>query len=132
MKQTRRLVSFAFLMTLLSTLFAPLVPASAGPTAATIIRNPGNPSYVVSLRGNASGHDWRGGMISFTNLKADPLSTIWLRLWSNGINGCGSQAIVVSKLTGGSAEGLSRNCTAFPVDLDAPLSQEIERRSRCM
>ena len=121
MEQIRRSASLAFAFALLLTLLAPPFPASAGPTTA-IIRNPGDPSYVVSLRGNASGHDWRGReSISFTNLEGDPLSRIWLRLWSNGVSGCGSQAIVVSKLTGGSAGGLSRNCTAFPVDLSAPL-----------
>ena len=66
------------------TLLAPVVPSSAGPTTPAIVRNPGGPSYVVSLRGNASGHNWRGReSISFTNLEAAPLSTIWLRLWSN-------------------------------------------------
>jgi hypothetical protein len=120
MKQTRRLMSLALLMMLVT----PLVPASAGPTTTEIIRNPGNPSYIVSLRGNATGSDWRGReSISFTNLEAEPLSRIWIRLWSNGVRGCGAQAIVVSKLSGGSAGGLSRNCTAFPVDLDSSVPQ---------
>ena len=61
--------------------------------------------------------------MSFTNLEADPLFTIWLRLWSNGVLGCGAHAITVSQLTGGTAGALSRNCTALPVDLSTPLAQ---------
>ena len=92
--------------------------------ADTIVRNPGEPSYVVSLRGGPLGHDWRGTeRISFTNLEAAPLSTIWIRLWSNGVKGCGAQAISVSDLTGGAMGALSRNCTAFPVDLPVSLAQ---------
>jgi hypothetical protein len=99
--------------------------AAAAPARAdAVIRNPGQPSYVVSLRGGSLGHDWRGTEhVSFTNLDADPLSTIWLRLWSNGVKGCGAQAIFVTDVTGGTAGDLSGNCTALPVELDAPLAQ---------
>lgn len=116
MKPFRRLI----LLTLLLLQLAPLAPARAD----AVIRNPGDPSYAVSLRGGASGHDWRGTeRVSFTNLDAGPLSTIWLRLWSNGVRGCRAQAIFVTDVTGGTAGALSRNCTALPVDLDAPLLQ---------
>jgi hypothetical protein len=101
-----------------------LVEPVASARAADVVRNPGDPSYVVSLRGGRLGHAWRGSeRISFTNLEADPLGTIWLRLWSNGVMGCGHQAIVVSAFLGGSPGALSRNCTALPVTLDAPLAE---------
>jgi hypothetical protein len=106
---------------LVSMFLAPLAPLSA---AGSVVRNPGDTSYLVSLRGNASGHDWQGReSISFTNLVAEPLSTIWLRLWSNGVEGCARQAIAVTDVEGGDTGGLSRNCTAMPVDLDVPLAQ---------
>jgi hypothetical protein len=111
----RRLLPLAGIFVLL----VPPIPAHAD----AIVRNPGEPSYVVSLRSGGLGHDWRGTeRVSFTNLEADPLPTIWLRLWSNGVLGCGFHAIEVSHVAGGSARALSRNCTALPVDLDAPLA----------
>ena len=92
------------------------VPARAD---TPIIRNPGNPSYVVRLRSDRTGHDWQGTeAISFANLDPAPLSDIWLRLWSNGVKGCPFHAIVVTHMIGGSAGALSRNCTALPVTLD--------------
>lgn len=116
MKSLRRVIPLTLLMLQL----APASPARAD----AVIRNPGEPSYVVSLRGGSLGHDWRGTeRVSFTNLEADPLSTIWLRLWSNGVKGCGAQAIFATDVTGGTAGDLSHNCTALPVELDAPLAQ---------
>ncbi len=64
--------------------------------------------------------------ITFTNLEAEPLTTIWLRLWSNGVKGCGAHAITVAGFEGGTPGELSRRCTALPVDLDAPLAQGAE------
>lgn len=107
----------------LASSLAVLVPAAPA-RADTIVRSPGDPSYVVSLRTGSLGHVWRGTeRVSFTNLESDPLSRVWLRLWSNGVEGCGSQAIFVTKMTGGVAGGLSRNCTALPVDLSTSLAQ---------
>ncbi len=109
---------------------SPTAAATAAATAAVagaaipVIRNPGEPSYVVSLRGDSVGHVWRGReSITFTNLEAEPLTTIWLRMWSNGVKGCDAQAIAVAEMNGGRAGNLSRRCTALPVDLDAPLAQ---------
>ena len=93
MKWVRPLLSISLLLALL------IEPSIAAARATTIIRNPGSPAYVVSLRGDALGHSWRGKeSITFTNLEADPLSTIWLRLWSNGVKGCGARAIVVTDM----------------------------------
>ncbi len=108
------------LMLMVGLLAGPVGPASAD----TLVRNPGDPSYAVSLRGGPLGHSWRGTeRVSFTNLDADPLTIVWIRLWSNGVMGCGFPAITVSDVTGGTAGELSRNCTALPVTLDPALAQ---------
>lgn len=115
-RSSTRLLALAVSLAVL----APAAPARAD----TIVRSPGDPSYVVSLRTGPLGHVWRGTeRISFTNLEADPLSRIWLRLWSNGIEGCASRAISVTRFTGGAAGNLSRSCTALPVDLPRSLAQ---------
>lgn len=126
MKRLRHL--FACSLAVASLIPSPAtVAAHAADPAVTVIRNPGTPSYVVSLRGDAVGHAWRGReSITFTNLEAEPLTTIWLRLWSNGVKGCGAPAIAVSRMHGGTAGDLSQRCTALPVDLDAPLAQGDE------
>ena len=125
MMRLRRLLT----VSVASTFLIPWLSAAAttaGP-AIPVIRNPGAPSYDVSLRGDSLGHAWRGTeSITFTNLEAEPLSRIWLRLWSNGVRGCGAQAIAVAQIHGGAAGGLSRGCTALPVDLDPPLAQGAE------
>lgn len=96
----------------------------AGPAhAGTIVRNPGNPEYVVSLRGDSTGRVWTGTeQITFTNLDSAPLSTIYLRLWSNGVLGCSANSIVVTGLSGGTTGPLALNCTELPVTLDTPLA----------
>ena len=109
----------------LALVLAIVTPSARARAALPIVRNPGVPSYVVSLRADASGHDWSGReSISFTNLEPDPLSTIWLRLWSNGVVGCGRRSITVENVQGGDAGSLSHRCTAMSVDLDAPLTQD--------
>ena len=117
----RRLLPFALAVSFLS----PQVPAVATP--APVVRNPGEPSYQFRLRGDTDGHVWHGvGSITFTNLETEPLTTIWLRLWSNGVKGCGARAITIAGFDGGTPGELSRRCTALPVDLDAPLEQGEE------
>lgn len=91
--------------------------------AAGVLRNPGEPSYTVHLRTGANGTVWRGDeTISFRNLDAAPLPLIWLRLWSNGVLGCGANSIVISALSGGTAGAATLACTAVPVTLSAPLA----------
>jgi hypothetical protein len=122
MRRLRPLVTTTLALALLVP--SPVATAGAAPRAAAVIRNPGTPSYIVSLRGDALGHRWRGTeSITFTNLEAEPLSTIWLRLWSNGVQGCGARAITVTGVEGGAVGDISQRCTALPVDLDAPVVQ---------
>ena len=122
MRRLRALLSISLALTFLT----PSPTATADP-AIPVIRNPGSPSYVVSLRGDALGHVWRGEeSITFTNLEAEPLATIWLRLWSNGVVGCDPQAIAVAGMHGGTPGDLSHRCTALPIDLDTPVAQGAE------
>jgi hypothetical protein len=61
---------------------------------------------------------WTGRVnISFTNFEAAPLSTIYLRLWSNGVDGCAADAIEIWGLTGGSLGTPALDCTEVPVTL---------------
>ncbi len=105
------------------TFAASLTPPRAG--AATVPRTPGAPRYVTELSTGAHGHVWRGmHEVTFTNLESAPLRVVYLRLWSNGVQGCGApSAITVSDLTGGTVETLAKDCTLARVGLDAPLPQ---------
>jgi hypothetical protein len=92
--------------------------------ATPIVRNPGDPSYVVSLRTGGQGHVWTGTeSVSFTNADATPLPTMYLRLWSNGVLRCDGirRSITVSNIQGGTASE-ALDCTELKVDLDTPLA----------
>lgn len=105
---------------LLPLVLTALLAVPATPAAAVDpVRNPGEPSYRVHLSSGATGRVWHGTeRITFTNLDAEPLSLIYLRLWSNGVQGCRADAIVVADVTGGTAGELSERCTVLPVELD--------------
>jgi peptidase M1-like protein len=97
-----------------------LVPLSV--EATPIVRNPADPAYRVRLHTGTKAVVWTGHeRITFTNADPTPLDTIWIRVWSNGVQGCDPLAIDVSNVTGGTAGALSVDCTAMPIDLDAPL-----------
>jgi hypothetical protein len=97
-------------------------PADAG---VPIVRNPGDPRYEVQLRSGKTGHVWTGTeTVTFTNLEAAPLADLWIRLWSNGVRGCGAQAIEATLTAGGTQQGdLAQDCTAMHVMLAAPVAQ---------
>ena len=98
--------------------------ASAPAGAAPVVRTPVEPRSVVELRSDASGRVWRGSMsISFTTASSDPLDEIYLRLWSNGVQGCDPLAIAVRDMTGGTADALTQRCTTLRVELDDALAQ---------
>jgi hypothetical protein len=125
MKRFGRLLSISLALAFLP-LSSTAIATPAG-RALSVTRNPGTPAYVVSLRGDSVGHVWRGReSITFTNLEAEALTTIWLRLWSNGVKGCAAQAIDIAEIHGGTAGGLSQRCTVLPVDLDAPVAEGEE------
>lgn len=103
------------------------------PTSVDMTRTPAEPRTEVRLRGSRGSTRWRGTMtVSFANTGEDPLPLVWFRLWANGGDGCEPQAVRI-EVTGGGREGaLSRDCTALPVELDAPLvpgdRAEVEMR----
>jgi Peptidase family M1 domain len=103
-----------------------VAPAGAG---TTILRDPAHPAYVVHLSTGPGGRTWVGREeLSFTNLRAGALVAVWLRLWSNGVLGCGGDAggrssIEISDVRGGVAGAPRVNCTAVRIELDAPVPQ---------
>ena len=100
--------------------FLQTVPASA----AAPVRTPADPRSVVQLRSDADGRTWRGTMsIGFTNVDAAPLDDVYLRLWSNGVQGCDPLAIDVRDLTGGTAGPLAQRCTTLRIVLDQPVPE---------
>ncbi|WP_082598678.1 MULTISPECIES: M1 family metallopeptidase [unclassified Kitasatospora] len=87
-------------------------------------RTPGTPAYTVSLTSDSAGTVWNGHeSVRFTNTSATALSDVYLRLWDNAHGSCASMPITVTNITGGTAGGLSVNCTALKVTLPAPLAQ---------
>lgn len=89
-----------------------------------MVRNPGDPYYVVHLRASEGGRVWTGrAAVSFTNLEAAPLGRVYLRLWSNGVDGCATHAIEIGGMAGGTMGTAALRCTEVPVTLDHPLAQ---------
>ena len=90
-----------------------------------IVRNPGDPAYVTSLRTGGMGHTWVGThAISFTNLDAATLDTVYLRTWSNSVLGCGAHSITVASIVGNIVvDDTALACTEIEVAFDAPLAQ---------
>jgi hypothetical protein len=87
-------------------------------------RTPAAPDYTVDLTSDTSGTHWAGHeRVAFTNASADPLSEVYLRLWDNAHGDCPDTPITVSRVTGGTATGLSVDCTALRVTLPQPLGQ---------
>ncbi|MGO4458115.1 M1 family metallopeptidase [Streptomyces sp. M-16] len=85
-------------------------------------RTPASAAYAVELAGDSSGGTWSGHeQVSFTNVSADPLHEVFLRLWGNAHGGCSAPAVTVTHLVGGGADGLRAGCTALRIALQAPL-----------
>ncbi|MGE5227075.1 MAG: M1 family metallopeptidase [Planctomycetaceae bacterium] len=98
-------------------------PATSPPAVTAFGRTPGDPRYEVRLRSDAIGRTWTGSeRVTFTNTGPEALDRIWLRVWSNGIDGCRPLAIDVTDLTGGRLGAAQVDCTALPIDLDATLA----------
>ncbi len=106
---------------------SPVAPSVTAPGPARqqsgVVRNPADPEYTVSLRGDAAGRTWTGWEeVSFVNADVSPLGRVWLRLWSNGLDGCDPMAIAITNPGSGSWGAPTTDCTAIPVDLDSPLA----------
>ncbi|MFF0732253.1 M1 family metallopeptidase [Streptomyces chartreusis] len=89
---------------------------------------PDRPRYDVTLRGNADGSRWTGRQrVSFRNASTGPLREVYLRLWGNGVDKCGTAtgtppAVQVSRVRGGTASRPTVNCTALRIALPKPLA----------
>ncbi|MCF1592702.1 M1 family metallopeptidase [Streptomyces muensis] len=104
-------------------LSASTAQAAPGPAA-----TPDRPRYDVTLRGDADGSRWTGRQrVSFRNASDRPLREVFVRLWGNGTDGCGTPGtpspVKVSEVTGGTAGRLSVNCTALRIALPKPLAR---------
>jgi Peptidase family M1 domain len=113
----------------------PLAPAATDPQATLtktgILRNPADPAYRVRLRSDASGRTWTGWeSVSFVNAASAPLGRVWIRLWSNGLDGCDPMAITITHPSSGSWGAPTTDCTAIPVDLDSALAPGARTRVR--
>ncbi|MFI0813740.1 M1 family metallopeptidase [Streptomyces echinatus] len=89
---------------------------------------PDRPRYDVSLLGDADGSHWTGRQrVSFRNASDQPLHEVYVRLWGNGDDKCGTPGrpspIKVSKVLGGTAGRLTVNCTALRITLLKPLAR---------
>src|SRR5262249_34311030 len=120
-----RISAIALLLTACTGATASIPAASPVASAAPergIIRTPADPAYVVRLRANATGRTWSGReSVSFTNADPEPLARVWLRLWSNGLDGCDPVAITIARPSSGTWGAPTTDCTSIPVDLDEPL-----------
>ncbi|MEV7207782.1 MULTISPECIES: M1 family metallopeptidase [unclassified Streptomyces] len=107
--------------------------AAAGPTGSGAAATPDRARYDVALRSDADGGHWTGRQrVSFRNASDRPLREVYLRLWGNGEDGCGtpggpgapgiSSPVVVSGVRGGTADPLTVNCTALRIALPKPLA----------
>jgi hypothetical protein len=108
----------AALISLTLVFAVPAAPALSAP----VVRTPGDPLYTVKLRGGMLGHTWKGTeQIKFTNTGTTSMGRVWLRLWSNGVQGCMPRAIRITDIQLGALGRFSRACTAVPVHLDSPI-----------
>ncbi|MGI3198995.1 M1 family metallopeptidase [Streptomyces sp. GLT-R25] len=84
--------------------------------------------YDVTLRGNADGSRWTGHQrVTFRNASDRPLHEVYVRLWGNGADKCGTPGkpspIRLTKVSGGTAGQLTVNCTALRISLPKPLAR---------
>jgi hypothetical protein len=117
---------------LLASLLVAVAVAAVQPAAAAEPdgrAGPARAAYDIRLSGDDAGVRWRGHeSVAFTNTTGRTLSTVWLRLWGNGVDGCAAPAVHVSRLTGGVAGELAVGCTALPVRLAHPLAPGARTR----
>ncbi|MFI5800969.1 M1 family metallopeptidase [Streptomyces sp. NPDC051677] len=103
------------------------VGAVAGPGASRAAATPDRARYDVALRSDADGSHWNGRQrVSFRNASDRPLREVYLRLWGNGEDKCGTPdtpaRVVVSSMSGGTPGPLTVDCTALRIALPKPLA----------
>ncbi len=100
--------------------------AATAPAPEADTATPDRLRYDVSLRGDADGSHWTGRQrVSFRNASDRPLREVYVRLWGNGDDKCGTPGkpppVRVSNVHGGTAGRLSVDCTALRITLPKPL-----------
>ncbi|MEU4078750.1 metallopeptidase [Streptomyces venezuelae] len=100
--------------------------APDGPAGAPSAATPDRPSYDVRLRADGDGSRWSGRQtVSFRNAARAPLTSVDLRLWGNGTDGCGApdspSPVRVGRVSGGTPRPLAVDCTALRIELPEPL-----------
>lgn len=104
----------------------PAASVAAGSRAAA---TPDRARYDVTLRSDADGGHWAGRQrVSFRNASAEPLREVYLRLWGNGEDACGTPGgppspVAVSHVVGGTPGPLTVDCTALRIVLPEPLAR---------
>ncbi|MGW7127515.1 M1 family metallopeptidase [Streptomyces bobili] len=121
---------FVVLLVLLMAVAAQVSDAGAvsGPREAGAAATPDRARYDVALRSDADGSHWSGRQrVSFRNASDRPLREVYLRLWGNGADGCGTPAapasVRVSHVRGGTPHRPAVNCTALRIALPKPLAR---------
>jgi peptidase M1-like protein len=98
-------------------------PASALAALGAVTRTPIDPVYFVDLSTGSDGHVWVGTeQITFTNGGNSSMHRVWLRLWSNGVQGCQPLAIRITGIQQGTIGSFRKACTALPIDLVSPVA----------
>ncbi|MEU5278025.1 M1 family metallopeptidase [Streptomyces asoensis] len=122
---------FVVLLVLLVAFAAGVSDADArrGPTASKPAATPDRARYDVTLRADADGGHWTGRQrVSFRNASARPLREVYLRLWGNGEDKCGTPGaplppVTVTHVEGGTPAPLGVDCTALRISLPRPLAR---------
>ncbi len=124
----RLLVAVLVLVMGVSATAADAVTAAGERAGSRDAATPDRPLYDVDLRGDADGSHWTGRQqVSFRNASDQPLREVYLRLWGNGNDGCGTPGkpspVKVSDVRGGTPGRLTVDCTALRIALPAPLAR---------
>ncbi|MFI2410620.1 M1 family metallopeptidase [Streptomyces sp. NPDC018947] len=121
---------FVVLLVLLAAAGTPVGDAGAAvaPGASGAAATPDRARYDVTLRSDADGGHWTGHQrVSFRNASDRPLREVYLRLWGNGEDGCGTpdapSPVVVSRVRGGTPDRPTVDCTALRIALPEPLGR---------
>ncbi|MFI5963936.1 M1 family metallopeptidase [Streptomyces asoensis] len=122
---------FVVLLVLLVAFAAGVSDADAqhASTASESAATPDRARYDVTLRADADGGHWTGRQrVSLRNASARPLREVYLRLWGNGEDKCGTPGaplppVTVTHVEGGTPGPLSVDCTALRISLPRPLAR---------
>ncbi|MFI6275010.1 M1 family metallopeptidase [Streptomyces sp. NPDC050988] len=124
----RLFVGLVALLVATGTTVADAVTAPKARASKSEAATPDRLRYDVTLRGNADGSRWTGRQrVTFRNASERPLHEVYVRLWGNGDDKCGTPGkpspIRLTKVRGGTPGQLTVNCTALRITLPKPLAR---------